>query len=54
MKSLIAVAFVAAICCAILSFSGVLSPTSVAPPLCFAAALVFVLLYMINVSDRRY
>ena len=54
MKTLIALAFVAAACCAILSYAGVLSPTSIVPPICFAAALVFVLLHLMNVSDRRY
>jgi hypothetical protein len=54
MKALITLAFVAAACCAILSYAGVLSTTSVVPPVCFAAALILALLHMMNVSDRRY
>lgn len=54
MKSLIALAFLAAIGCAILSYAGVLSPTSIVPPACFAAALILALLHMMNVSDRHY
>lgn len=54
MKSLIAMAFIAAACVAILSYAGVLSPTSIVPQVCFGAALILVLLHMMNVSDRRY
>ena len=54
MKSLIAFAFIAAACFAILSHAGVLAATSILPPACFAAALVLVLLHMMNVGDRRY
>jgi hypothetical protein len=54
MKIFIACAFVAAACCAILSYTGVLSTNSIVPPVCFAAALILVLVHLMNVSDRRY
>lgn len=54
MKALITLAFVAAACGAILSYAGVLSATSIAPPVFFAVALILVLLHLMNVSDRRY
>jgi hypothetical protein len=40
MRTLIALAFIAAACCAILSYTEILSPTSMVPPICFAAALI--------------
>jgi uncharacterized membrane protein YtjA (UPF0391 family) len=54
MKTFIGCAFVAALCCAILSYAGVLSANSIVPPVCFAVALILVLLQLMNVSDRRY
>jgi uncharacterized membrane protein YtjA (UPF0391 family) len=54
MKALIVVAFIAAACCGVLSYAGVLSSTSIVAPICFAAALLLVLLHMMNVTDRRY
>jgi hypothetical protein len=54
MKLLITTAFIAAAGCAMLSHAGVLSATSIVPPLCFALALILVLLQMINAGDRRY
>lgn len=53
MKALLVVALVAAACCAVLSRAGILSATNLVAPL-FGAALVFVLLDLMNVSDRRY
>ena len=44
----------AAACGAILSYGGVLSPSSIVPLACLGAALILVLLHMMNVSDRRY
>jgi uncharacterized membrane protein YtjA (UPF0391 family) len=54
MKTLIACGFVAAACGAILSYAGVLSTNSIVAPICFAAALVLVLLDLMNMGDRRY
>lgn len=54
MKWLIAIAFAAAAISFFLSYSGVVSPTSMVTPICFAAALVLVLLQLINEGDRRY
>ena len=54
MKTLITGAFLATACCAILGLTGLLSPTSVLAPVCFAAALILVLLQLVNAGDRRY
>lgn len=54
MKILIALMFVAAICCALLSHVQVLAATSMLPALLFAIALILALLHMINFGDRRY
>jgi hypothetical protein len=54
MKVLIGLAFAVAVGCALLSHWGLLSPTSIVPPICFAAAFILVLLHLVNVSDRRY
>lgn len=54
MKLLISLAFIAAAFSGSLSYAGILSATSIVPPVCFAVALVLVLLHMMNVYDRRY
>jgi hypothetical protein len=54
MKRLIAVAFVGAGCCGILSHARVLSATSLLPSILFASALILTLLHVINIGDRRY
>ena len=54
MKTLMAVAFIAAGGAAILSHARVFSATSLIPPTFFAVALIFALLHLIQTSDRRY
>ena len=54
MKWLIAIAFVGAAISVGLSYAAVLSPTSMIPPLCFAAGLILVLVHLVNEGDRRY
>jgi hypothetical protein len=54
MKTLMAVAFIAAGGAAILSHAMVISATSLIPPTFFAVALIFALLHLIHTSDRRY
>jgi hypothetical protein len=53
MKTLIAIAFLAAAGSAGLGHAGLLSPTSIVPFVCFGAALILVLLHLMNVGDRR-
>ena len=53
MKILIAVAFTAAGCTAVLGHVGVFSITSMIPLTIFAGALILTLLHLINTSDRR-
>ena len=54
MKILVAATFIAAACCAVLSYAQILSPTSLVPAMLFASVLILTLLHMINVGDRRY
>lgn len=54
MKFLIAGAFLAAAGCAILSAARVLPPASLLAPFFFVLGLILVLLYTINLTDRRY
>lgn len=54
MKALIAVVFTAAGVSGILTYLGMISPTSMVPPVLVALAFILVLLHLMNVSERRY